>query len=83
MAVVASALHKIWSSIGSTWPVGFTVIVKVSVGPVQLTPFSVNVGVTVKVAVTGEVPVLTPAKDGISPVPKSAKPILVVSFVQA
>ena len=83
MASVSSALHKIWSWIWSTWPVGLTVIVKVSAGPVQLTPFSVNVGVTVKVAVIGEVPVLTPLKDGIFPVPKPAKPMDGVSFVHA
>ena len=83
MAAVSSALHNIWLSITSTWPVGLTVIVNVSAGPVQLIPFSVNVGVTVRVATTGEVPSLTPAKEAMFPVPKSAKPMDGVSFVHA
>ena len=83
IAAVSSALHNIWLLISSIWPVGFTVIVNVSAGPVQLTPFSVNVGVTVIVATTGEVPSLTPAKEAIFPVPISPKPMDGVSFAHA
>ena len=58
-------------------------IVKISAGPAQLTPLSVNVGVTVILAIIGEVPLLTPTKDGIFPTPKSARPIAILSFDQA
>ena len=66
-----------------TWPVGFTVIVKVLVGPVQEVPSLAKVGVTTIVAITGKVPVLTVVKELMSPVPVAARPILVVLFVQA
>ena len=51
-------------------------------GPVQLTPLSVNVGITVILAIIGEVPSLTPAKDEIFPTPKSPRPIAILSFDQ-
>jgi hypothetical protein len=61
--------------------VGFTVIVKVCCGPVQITvPFS-KLGVTVIVAVTGEVPEFTALKE-IFPLPVAPKPIEGVSLVQ-
>ena len=44
-------------------------------------PF-VKVGVTVIVAVTGAVPVFTPTKEAMSPVPLAASPIEVLSLVQ-
>ena len=58
-------------------------MVKDLVGPVQLTPLLVKVGVTTMVAVTGAVPVLTAVNEAILPVPLAARPILVASFVQA
>ena len=77
---VVSVWHIIWSWGSFTCAVGFTVIVNVSVGPSQLTPALVYVGVTTIVAVTGEVPLLTAVKEAMSPLPVAAKPILGVSF---
>ena len=57
-------------------------IVKVFAGPVQDTPPLVNVGVTVMVAVTGDVPVLMAANAAILPDPLVPRPIVVLSFVQ-
>jgi hypothetical protein len=62
--------------------VGLTVIVNVFAGPEQETPKLVKVGVTVMVAVTGDVPVLTAANAAILPVPLVPRPIVVLSFVQ-
>ena len=67
---------------GVTVAVGFTVIVKVDEVPVQLIPPFVYIGVTVMVAVTGELPVLIAVKEGIFPVPLPPNPIEVVVFVQ-
>ena len=53
-------------------------MVKVSGVPAH--PFAV--GVTVMVAVTGAVPVLTAVKEAISPVPLAARPMEVFEFVQ-
>ena len=49
--------------------------------PVQLVPPLVKVGVTVMVAITGEVVVPIATKDVILPLPADAKPMLVVVFV--
>ena len=65
----------------STCAVGLTVIVKLSVGPSQLTPSFVNVGVTIMVATKGSVPSLAAVKL-ISPAPVSPAPIS-ISEVQA
>ena len=59
-----------------------TVIVKLVVGPVQGTPPLVKVGVTVIVAVTGEVPLFTAVNAAILPVPLAARPIEGVLFTQ-
>ena len=59
-----------------TWAEGFTVIVNVCDGPLQMTVPPVKVGVTVIVATTGEVVVLMAVKDAIFPVPPDAKPML-------
>ena len=83
IAIVVSKLHKTWSSIGSTWAVGLTVIVKVWVSPWLLIPPFSNVGVTVKVATTAEFPLLTALKVGKSPDPDTAKPIDSVLFVHS
>lgn len=50
-------------------------MVKVIDGPVQVIPALVKLGITVMVAVTGALPVLTAVKEGISPVPPAAKPM--------
>jgi hypothetical protein len=62
--------------------VGLTVIVNCFVGPEHVTPELVNLGVTVIVAITGLVPVLTAVKAKISPVPLPPSPIDVVLLVQ-
>ncbi len=82
-AVVYSVLQTTWSSGSSTCPVGLTVIVNSSLAPSQLTPSFVNVGVTVIVAITGDVPVFTAANAAMSPEPLAANPIEVSSFVHA
>ena len=53
------------------------------VGPVQLTPPLVKVGVTTIVAITGAVPVLTAVKLAMLPMPLAARPMLVSELVQA
>ena len=58
-------------------------MVKLLAAPMQLVPPLVNVGVTVMVAMTGEVVVLRAVKGPIFPVPPTAKPMLVVVFVHA
>ena len=59
-------------------------MVKVFEGPVQLRDALLNVGVTVTVATTGDVPLLTVEKAAmVDPVPLAARPIEVVLFVQA
>ena len=67
---------------GFTVAVGLTVIVNDFEGPTQETPPFVNVGVTVIVATTGALPVLTTLKLSIFPVPNGASPIEGVLFVQ-
>jgi hypothetical protein len=58
---------------------GLTVIVKVCGVPAQPS----KEGVTVTVAVTGDVPALTAVKEGILPVPLAASPIEVLLLVHA
>ena len=82
-AAVAEALHNTWFAGWLTCPVGFTVIVKVFVGPAQPTEPFVNVGVTTMVAITGAVPVFTAVNEAILPVPEAARPMLVVVLVHA
>jgi len=82
-AVVKEPLQSSWSAGWLTCPVGFTVMVKVFVGPAQPTEPLVKVGVTTMVATTGEVPVFTAVNDAILPVPEAARPMLVVVFVHA
>jgi hypothetical protein len=65
-----------------TWAVGLTVIVKLRGVPLQVTPPLVYAGVTVIVAVTGEVPVLTAVNEAMSPFPLANNPIEGVLFVQ-
>ena len=83
IAVVEPLLHTIWSVGWLTWPDGLTVIVNVLGVPGQLIPPLVKVGVTVIVAITGEVPEFKAVKDGIFPFPEAAKPILELLLVVA
>lgn len=75
-AVVGAPLHTTWLATGLTVAKGFTSTVAVVVGPVQVTPPLVYVGVMVNVTVTGPVVVLvkTPL---ILPVPLAAMPVAV------
>ena len=61
---------------------GFTVMVKVRVGPEQVIPPLVKLGVTVIVAVIGLLVGLTVTKAGMSPMPDAPSPIEVLLFVQ-
>ena len=65
-----------------TCAVGFTVIVNVFGGPLQVTPLFVYCGVTVIVATTGAVPLFTAVKAPILPEPMAARPMLVALLVQ-
>ena len=60
---------------------GLTVMVKLLDDPLQLIPELVNVGVTVMVATTGEVVVLSATNGPILPLPFDARPMLVVLLV--
>ena len=81
-AVVAAPLHSVWLAGTFTLAVGFTVMVKVLLAPLQVIPPLVNVGVTVIVAVTGVLPALTAVNDGIVLVPDAPSPMLVLLLVQ-
>ena len=80
--VVSAPLHTTWSEGSLTCPEGLTVIVKLLESPTQLTDFFSKEGVTVMVATTGEVPLLTAVNARIFPVPPAARPMLVVLLVQ-
>jgi hypothetical protein len=58
-------------------------MVKVSAGPTQLTEPFVKVGVTVIVALIGDVPALVAVNDGILPAPLTPRPIAVLLFDHA
>jgi len=57
--------------------IGYTVNVKVLLGPVQV----LAVGVTVMVLVSGVEPMLVAANDGTFPTPLAPKPIMVLLLV--
>ena len=80
--VVDEPLQSTWLAGWFTWPVGFTVMVKVFVGPAQPTEPPVKVGVTTIVAITGALVVLVAVKD-MFPVPDAARPMLEVVFDHA
>ena len=77
------ALQTTWLAGWFTCPVGFTVMVKVLVGPAQPTEPFVNVGVTIIVAATGVVPVLTAVNEAMLPVPEAARPMEGAELVHA
>ena len=81
-AVIFVPLHTVWSAGSLTCATGLTVNVNVSAVPVQLTPLFVKVGVTVIVAVTGDVPALTAANAVIFPLPDAGSPMPGVLFTQ-
>jgi len=85
IAAVPELLHTAWFPGLITCPVGLTVMVKLCEAPVELFPPLVNVGMTVMVAVIGEVPLLIAVKEGIHvelPPLLVARPIPGVSLVQ-
>ena len=66
-----SPLHKSKESTGSTWAVGFTVIVKVKGSPSLETPPFVKVGVTVIEVIKGSEVILSAVNPLIKPEPSS------------
>ena len=62
--------------------VGLTVMVKVLVGPTQLAGPLVRVGVTIIVATTGAVALLTAVNDAMFPEPEAGSPIAGTELVQ-
>ncbi len=80
--VVLEPSQTVWPVTAATVGVGLTVMVKVMVGPVQVTPALVYLGETLMVATTGAVPVLTALNGGMFPVPEADNPIEVVLLVQ-
>jgi hypothetical protein len=78
MAFVLLPLHILWLDTVLTVGVGFTVTVNERELPKQL----LARGVTVILALTGEVPVLIAVKELMLPVPFAPKPIDVVLLVQ-
>jgi hypothetical protein len=78
-AAVVAPTHRTWSAGSFTCPDGLTVIVNVCCAPTHPS----NVGVTVIVAVKGEVPLLVAVNAAILPVPDPARPIEVLLFVHA
>ena len=77
-APAVDPLHTVSLDGTVTFGVGLTVIVNVSGVPLQL-PYA---GVTIIVAVSGELLVLVAVNDAISPVPPEARPIVLSLFVQ-
>jgi hypothetical protein len=77
-AAVDAPAHTVWLAIAFTDGVGFTVIVKLTGVP----PQPVDDGVTVMVAVMGDVVLLVAVNDAILPVPLAANPMAVLLFVQ-
>ena len=81
-ADTAEPLQTTCEAIGLTCADGLMVMVKVFVGPAQVIPELVYVGVTTIVATIGVVPKFTAAKAGIGPVPDVARPKPATLFVQ-
>lgn len=79
----ATPTQYTWFGTLLTVGTGFTVIVNVIEAPVHTAPVVAEVtGVTVIVAVTGAVPLLTATNEAISPEPEAARPIELLVFVQ-
>lgn len=73
--------QTVWLPNGFITGVGNTTISKVSGAPQQVLPAEVKLGVTVTVAVIGEVVVLVALNES-APVPDADRPIAVLLFVQ-
>ena len=82
-AVVGFPLQTTWSDGSFTCADGLTVIMKVCAVPGQLAPPFVKVGVTVMLAVTGDVPALVAVKEAMLPVPLAARLMDILSLVHA
>ena len=83
IAVVVSPVRIVWFSCEKlTKGDGSTLILKVSLSPIQLTPLLTYVGVTVITPSICSVVALLAVKLRISPVPLEAKPIAGLLFVQ-
>jgi len=80
--VVSWPLHTVWFATALTVAVGFTVMVKVIGGVVQVTPPNVMDAVTVIVPLIGPLVPLVAVKDGRLPVPDAPRPIAVLVLVQ-
>lgn len=78
MAVVVLVLHHTWFTTAFTVGVGFTVMVKLMLGPVQ----PLAEGTTVMLPTMGVVPVLVAVKEGMFPLPPAPRPMAVLSLVQ-
>ena len=81
IAVVAPVQYALLLT-GVTVGIGFTVMVKVLEGPVQVTPALVKLGVTTMVATTGNAVALIAVKLAILPMPLAANPIEGLELVQ-
>jgi hypothetical protein len=82
IAEVLAPLHTVWLLTELTFGVGLTVIVNGTGVPVQVVPKVVLEGVTVIVAITGELPVFIAGKEAILPLPLETRPMDVVLFTQ-
>jgi hypothetical protein len=81
VSVVGVPAQYTWSAGSFTCADGLTVIVNVWAVPEQLTPPLLKVGVTVIVALTGEVPPLVAVNAGNEPVPPAPSPIAVLELL--
>jgi len=82
ITAVVSPLQKAWSDGWLTCPEGLTVMLNCFVEPTQVLPPLVKYGVTVMVAVMGELPVFDAVNAGIEPLPETPSPIEDWLFVQ-
>lgn len=78
-AAVLAPAQSVWLATAATTGVGFTVMVKLTGVPGQ----PLAVGVTVIVAVIGELVALVAVKAAILPVPLAARPMVVLLFTHA
>lgn len=74
-------MHSTWLAGAVTEGVGFTVILKVTDGPVQETLAFVYPGIIVMVATTGVLVLFVAVNTGMLPVPLAASPMEVLLFV--
>ena len=82
-SVVAFPEQSVWFVRSLIWAVGLTVMVKVSAGPTQFTEPLAKVGITVIVALIGDVPALVAVKEAMFPEPLAPRPMAVLLFAHA